>query len=427
MYWLIENQSQLEELYNSDLEDAFIEIIPFSNEIHPVENQVCAIYIRPLNSTKGYIASISHSETLSLDIREVKRVISKFKRIYVRDKKEFLHYFILKTLLDTTLQQPPYIQDYTQTHSWFYHKYKNKTDVNRIVPIVKHYEYCEKTFNDLKNRIDEPVNDFYNNKASVVFNAIERSGIQVDREKFEPRFHLLDTNTVYSQFNFKTLTTRPSNKFNGVNFAAINKENGDRQCFIPSNDLLFEIDISAYHPTLLAKQIDYEFKEKDIHQAFADMYQVDYKKAKELTFKQMYGGVFKQYEGLEFFRKMKVYTDDLWARFQNEGFVECPISKHIYRNDVLMDMKPQKLLNYILQNLETATNICILWEMFRVLRGKNTKLILYTYDSFTFDVDKSEKDTIKEIIEIFKKYDLGIKMECGKNYGEMSKVECSLV
>ena len=299
--------------------------------------------------------------------------------------------------------------------------------MNRIVPIVKHYEYCEKTFNDLKNRIDEPVNDFYNNKASVVFNAIERSGIQVDREKFEPRFHLLDTNTVYSQFNFKTLTTRPSNKFNGVNFAAINKENGDRQCFIPSNDLLFEIDISAYHPTLLAKQIDYEFKEKDIHQAFADMYQVDYKKAKELTFKQMYGGVFKQYEGLEFFRKMKVYTDDLWARFQNEGFVECPISKHIYRNDVLMDMKPQKLLNYILQNLETATNICILWEMFRVLRGKNTKLILYTYDSFTFDVDKSEKDTIKEIIEIFKKYDLGIKMECGKNYGEMSKVECSLV
>ena len=92
-----------------------------------------------------------------------------------------------------------------------------------------------------------------------------------------------------------------------------------------------------------------------------------------------------------------------------------------------MDMKPQKLLNYILQNLETATNICILWEMFRVLRGKNTKLILYTYDSFTFDVDKSEKDTIKEIIEIFKKYDLGIKMECGKNYGEMNKVECSLV
>jgi hypothetical protein len=416
MYWLIENQNQLEELYSSDLEEAFIEIIPYSNGIHPVENQICAVYIRPLNSTKGYIASISHSETLSLDIREVKRLISKFKRIYVRDKKEFLHYFILQNLYDITLQQPTYIPEYTQTHSWFYNKYKDKKDINRIIPIVKHYEYCEKTFNNLKNRIDEPINEFYNNKATVVFNAIERSGIQVDREKFESRFHLLDSDTVYSQFNFKTLTTRPSNRFKGVNYAAINKTNGDRQCFIPSNDLLFELDISAYHPTLLANLIGYDFCGRDIHQAFAEMYQVDYKKAKELTFKQLYGGVFDQYKDLEFFKKVQVYTDDMWARFQNEGFVECPISKYVYRNDVLEDMKPQKLLNYVLQNLETATNVRILWEIFKVLRGKNTKLILYTYDSFLFDLDNSERELLREVIKIFKKYKLQVKHSYGDTY-----------
>ncbi len=416
MYWLIENQNQLEELYSSDLEEAFIEIIPYSNGIHPVENQICAVYIRPLNSTKGYIASISHSETLSLDIREVKRLIRKFKRIYVRDKKEFLHYFILQNLYDITLQQPTYIPEYTQTHSWFYNKYKDKKDINRIIPIVKHYEYCEKTFNNLKNRIDEPINEFYNNQATVVFNAIERSGIQVDREKFESRFHLLDSDTVYSQFNFKTLTTRPSNRFKGVNYAAINKTNGDRQCFIPSNDLLFELDISAYHPTLLANLIGYDFCGRDIHQAFAEMYQVDYKKAKELTFKQLYGGVFDQYKDLEFFKKVQVYTDDLWARFRNEGFVECPVSKHIYKNDVLEDMKPQKLLNYVLQNLETATNVRILWEIFKVLRGKNTKLILYTYDSFLFDLDNSERELLKEVIKIFKKYKLQVKHSYGDTY-----------
>lgn len=416
MYWLVENQNQLEELYSSDLEEAFIEIIPYSNGIHPVENQICAVYIRPLNSTKGYIASISHSETLSLDIREVKRLISKFKRIYVRDKKEFLHYFILQNLYDITLQQPTYIPEYTQTHSWFYNKYKDKKDINRIIPIVKHYEYCEKTFNNLKNRIDEPINEFYNNKATVVFNAIERSGIQVDREKFESRFHLLDSDTVYSQFNFKTLTTRPSNRFKGVNYAAINKTNGDRQCFIPSNDLLFELDISAYHPTLLANLIGYDFCGRDIHQAFAEMYQVDYKKAKELTFKQLYGGVFDQYKDLEFFKKVQVYTDDMWARFRNEGFVECPVSKHIYKNDVLEDMKPQKLLNYVLQNLETATNVRILWEIFKVLRGKNTKLILYTYDSFLFDLDNSERELLREVIKIFKKYKLQVKHSYGDTY-----------
>ena len=416
MYWLIENQNQLDELYNSGFEKAFVEIIPYSNKIHPVENGVCAVYIRPLNSTKGYIASIDHSETLSLDIDEVKRVIDKFKYVYVRDKKEFLHYFILKGLFDITLNSPPYIQEYTQTHSWFYQKYPNKKDINRIIPIVKHYEYCEKTFEDLKNRINEPINDFYNNKATVVFNAIERSGLRVNREEFESRFHLLDSEYVYTQFNFKTLTGRPANKFGGVNYAAINKDNGDRQCFIPRNDILFELDISAYHPTLLANLVGYDFGDKDIHSAFAEMYGVDYQKAKELTFKQLYGGVFEQYKDLEFFKKVQVYVEELWEEFNNSGQVIVPISRYCFKKDKLENMNPQKLLNYVLQNLETATNVRILWEIFRLLKGKNTKLVLYTYDSFLLDLDKNEKQVIKEILEVFKKHKLQVKYSYGDNY-----------
>ena len=416
MYWLIESQDQLEELYNSGFEEAFVEIIPFSNKVHPVENDVCAVYIRPLNSTKGYIASITHSETLSLSIDEVKRVINKFKCIYVRDKKEFLHYFVLKGLFDITLTQPTYIQEYTQTHSYFYNKYKDKKDINRIIPIVKHYEYCEKMFNDLKPRLDVPINKFYNDRASVVFNAIERSGLRVNTEEFESRFHLLDSEYVFTQFNFKTLTTRPSNRFGGVNYAAINKENGDRKCFIPRNDLLFELDISAYHPTLLANLVDYDFGGGDIHAAFAEMYGVDYQKSKELTFKQLYGGVFEQYKDLEFFKKVQVYTDELWEAFQENGWIECPISGYQFIEDDLDDMKPQKLLNYVLQNLETATNVCILWEIFKLLKGKNTKLVLYTYDSFLLDLDKSEKQVIKEMLEIFKNKKLQVKYSYGDTY-----------
>jgi hypothetical protein len=179
---------------------------------------------------------------------------------------------------------------------------------------------------------------------------------------------------------------------------------------------LFELDISAYHPTLLANLLGYNFGGRDIHQAFAEMYQVDYNKAKELTFKQLYGGVFEQYKELEFFKKVQVYTDDLWAQFQNNGYIECPISKYIYKRDELEDMNPQKLLNYLLQNLETSMNIRILWEIFKLLKGKNTKLILYTYDSFTFDLDKSEKSTIKEIISVFDKYKLQVKYSYGDTY-----------
>ena len=416
MFWLVESKEQLDRFYSSSYKEAFVEIIPYNDKIHPTQNDICAVYIRPLRSTKGFIIPISHSEALPIDLNDVKRVLNQFTTIYVRDKKEFLHYFILKTLYDITLNSPPYIQEYTQTHTFFYSKMEDKKDLNRIIPIVKHYEYCEKTFEDLKPRINEPINDFYNNRATVVFNAIERSGLRINRGEFQSRFHPIDGEYAYTQFNFKTLTGRPSNRFKGVNYAAINKDNGDRKSFIPRNDTLLELDISAYHPTLLSHLLDYEFGSDDIHMAFAKMYGVDYQKAKELTFKQMYGGVFEQYKGLEFFKKMQVYTDEMWARFQNEGSIECPISKHVFRKENLHDMKPQKLLNYVLQNLETATNVRILWEIFKILRGKNTKLVLYTYDSFLFDFDESEGSIIKEILKVFKNNKLQIKYSYGETY-----------
>jgi hypothetical protein len=176
------------------------------------------------------------------------------------------------------------------------------------------------------------------------------------------------------------------------------------------------MDISAYHPTLLANLLDFTFDSDDIHGDFAKMYNVDYAKAKEITFKQIYGGVWKEYQHLPFFQKAIAYTDDLWDTFNYGGYVECPISKHKFVKNEIEEMNPQKLLNYVLQNLETSTNVCILWEIFKILKGKNTKLVLYVYDSFLFDVDKTEKDTLKEILDIFKKYKLQVKFKKGKNY-----------
>ena len=72
------------------------------------------------------------------------------------------------------------------------------------------------------------------------------------------------------------------------------------------------MDISAYHPTLLGLLVGHTFDDSDIHKSFAKMYKVDYHKAKELTFKQLYGGVFDQYKDLEFFKKVQIYVDDLW-------------------------------------------------------------------------------------------------------------------
>jgi hypothetical protein len=206
-------------------------------------------------------------------------------------------------LYDVTPPPHPYIRPTTPTHELFYRNHGSNPDINKIIPVVKHYEICEQIYHDLKSNIDKPLtpyNEFFNNKVSLVFNAIERNGIHIDKTEFEKHFHPIENDFVYTQYNLKTTTTRPSNAFGGINYAALNKENGCRKSFIPRNDKFIELDISAYHPNLAARLIDYSFTTGDIHAHFATLYKVDYAKAKELTFKQLYGGVFESYKDIDF-------------------------------------------------------------------------------------------------------------------------------
>jgi len=420
MFWIVESFDQLKRFYNIGYKEAYIEVIPYSYKTHPTETSVSLVYIRPLDSPKGYMLAIDHSEVMRLNSEYIAELISTYDTLWVWGKKEFLHLYARKNINDLSLSSPNYEMETTRAHKFLQQKYPNKKDINRIIPIVKHYESCEKNYNNLKQYINEPINEFYNDTVPLVFNAIERNGIQVDPQLFEDYFDKPGKNKIYTQYNYRTTTTRPSNRFGGINYAALNKENGCRKAFIPGNDKFVEIDISAYHPTLAASLIDYNFNTEDIHGEFAKMYKVDYKKSKELTFKQLYGGVFKQYKHLEFFQKIEKYVSELWDKFENDGYIECPISNHRFKKDKLENMNPQKLFNYLLQSLETALNVTILWEIIKTLRGKNTKLVHYCYDSFLFDVDNSEEKVLNEIKLIFKKNKLNIKEVSGLNYGEMN-------
>ena len=412
MYWLIEDQKKIDILCQIRYEVAYVEVIPTSHNLHPVENEICALYIRPRDDSKGYIIPINHSETINLEIEDCLKVLNSIKYIYVRDRKEFLHYFCIKHCAQYSPSPHTYIPQPTQAHTHIYNKYPNLQDLNTIVPIVKHYEVCEQNFANFEPKI---LNPFYN-KAAIVFNQLERAGIKVDQTLFEQYFDKEVDEFIYTQYNLNTLTTRPSNTFGGINFSTLNKDNGERECFIPRNNFFIEMDISAYHPTLLASVCDYDFGDMDVHSSFAEMYGVDYAKAKEITFKQLYGGIWKEYKDLEFFQKVQAYVDDLWDTFNYGGYIKCPISNHRFLKSELEDMNPQKLLNYVLQNLETANNVLILWDIFKLLRGKNTKLVLYVYDSFLFDWDENEKGLMLQIIGIFNKYKLQTKTKKGTNY-----------
>ena len=418
MYWLIEDLEQLKVFYNSSFKEAFVEVIPFNNFEHPTQNNVSAVYVRPIEASKGFMLCSNHSETLGIELRHIEEVLKKFNKLYCRDKKELLHYFPLKSLWDISLPPNTYIRPTTQTHEIFYNKHKDNREINIIIPIVKHYEICERTYSDLQVNIGKNTNydTFFNSKTSLVFNAIERNGIRVHKPTFEKYFHPIDGEFVYSQYNLKTLTTRPSNRFNGVNYAALNKENGSRKSFIPQNEKFIEIDITAYHPTISSHLVDFEFPDSDIHSSFATMYGVDRDKAKELTFKQLYGGVFKEYRELPFFKRIQSYINNTWQTFQKEGEIETEISGYKYYRDSLENMNPQKLFNYILQNYETSQNILILWDILSILRGKKSKLVLYTYDSFLIDLSDSEKDLVKDVQKIFENYKLNTKIKYGSSY-----------
>ncbi len=424
MYWLIENDEQLGFLTNSSYKKAFIEVIPNNYTIHPANNGISLVYIRPIESDKGYIIGVDHSETLSVTKSILNDWLKTLEVLYCRDKKETLHYLPLKALYDIGTTSNTYIQTKTNAHEFYYGKYKDEKDINKIIPVVKHYEYCQDIFYELKDNINKPKTDydkFFNNRVSLVFNAIERCGLHIHVPRFEQYFHPVNDGwhqfpRVYTQYNLKTTTTRPSNKFNGVNYAALNKENGCRKSFLPTNDKFIEIDISAYHPSLSCRLVDYNFPTVDIHKHLQSLYGVDYAKSKELTFKQLYGGVFKQYEHLEFFSKISIYVKELWEEFESNGEITCPISKFVYKKDKLENMNPQKLFNYLLQNLETSMNVCILWDIIQVLRGKKTKLVLYTYDSFLLDWDEEETNELEDIKNIFKKYKFNIKVKQGYDY-----------
>ena len=423
MFWLIETKEQLREFVNEDFKEVFVEVIPYHNHIHPALNDVCLVYIRPTYDTKGYMLCIDHSETMSIGKTYIEKILQHTDTVYVRDKKSFLYYFQLNKVVDisslknadTTLEP---------VFDIFYRLHTNKQDINKIIPVSKHYEVCENIYNKLQQVILEPKPDYvkFYNKGALAFFGIEKNGIKINKDKFykyyEPNneSYSIYNDRIFTQYNLNTTTRRPSNAFNSINFAALKKDNHSRSSFIPSNNEFIEIDISAYHPTLAGQLVGYKFSNPDIHSEFAALYNVDYKTAKELTFKQFNGGVFKEYQHLEFFQKVVEYTTNNWKLFQEQGYLDAPISGYRFESDKLENMNPQKLFNYVLQNLETSTNIQILLKIHKILAGKNTKIILYTYDSFLLDWDEDEEQELEQIKDIFTEFKLAIKINRGRNY-----------
>ena len=100
MFWIVENLTQLKSFCKSSYKEAYIEVIPYSYSTHPAETQVSLVYIRPLLATKGYMITINHSEAMRLNSEYIAELIGTYDKLYVWGKKEFLHFYAHKNLID---------------------------------------------------------------------------------------------------------------------------------------------------------------------------------------------------------------------------------------------------------------------------------------------------------------------------------------
>jgi hypothetical protein len=104
----------------------------------------------------------------------------------------------------------------------------------------------------------------------------------------------------------------------------------------------------------------------------------------------------------------------LWEDFNKKGYIKEDVGKHIFYKENMENMNPYKLLNYLLQAKETAININIIWDILKLIKKYKTKLVLYVYDSFVFDIPDNEDLLIEEIFSIFTRYNLNIKHKIGE-------------
>ena len=418
---IVENKSQLQDFLKSyKTEDSILIPIPCDDNKHSVNTKLSLLYVHLL-SGKEFILPFNHSETLNIEFPNLDSDTKK----YTYDIKKLNHYVRLNNVIDVNLMYymntgHPLDLEQTDTnaHNFLNIRYYKKENINTIIPVLKHLEKCRKISELLKDIIakyNQTVNMSYNDEVLDNLTYIESNGLQTT------------TGLVYSEYNIYTSTGRPSNRFGGTNFAALNKKDGSRKPYVSrfKNGVLVEMDFDAYHLRLIADNIGYEFPKGSVHEHMSKLYNVDYEEAKRLSFQYLYGHIPQEVIQMNpYFTKVYDYIRDLWKEYNSKEFVVSDIyNRQIYKKN-LDDMNANKLFNYTIQLMETENNMKVLSKLIPKIKDYKSKLILYSYDSFLLDFNMEDGleylKKVKKILEQDDKYP--VKVSWGLNYHEMKDI-----
>ena len=312
------------------------------------------------------------------------------------------YYFFEKNqTIPDEVQNQPFISHYTRMGI--------RENLGKIAPLMKWGEYLKSFVDNISTTIPPPdlsPKSWIDNTMIPLLSQIERYGVRVDGKKFIDRYPQatkhLNNNIVYTEYNPYTVTSRPSNRFGGINFSALNKKDGTREVFIPKDGHIFlQMDYDAYHPRIIGKLIDYTLPDTSVHQWLADQYGVDYGESKGITFQLLYGGIPEEFDSIPYYKKVREYIDEMWGNASKKGYVST-YNRNIPLSSI-EGLNPQKVFNYLLQATETELNMDTMKKVLEFIEQTDIELSLYTYDSFLFsfplDTPKEQALKLKEIVE----------------------------
>jgi hypothetical protein len=407
---------------NISMDKVYVHPIWESISVHPHNDGLSLLYIYDIEGDREVLINLNNidNHTTTLD-----KFTFKFNESYVYDNKSLLNILQLDNSVDAGLIK--YLQSNSQlkstptpTHTFYERRFSSFKGVNNLIPISKHIE----TIRDIRNEFlsyydlgwDSDCVKKFENFYIKSLHLVEQSGIKT-------------TNGMeWTQYHPFTTTSRPSNNFGGVNYAALNKDDGSRDRFISrfEGGKLIQFDYDAYHPRIIGKMVD-EPIPMDVsgHQTLADMYGVPYNDSKAITFRQLYGGVQEEYLHIPLFSKVSHKIDKMWMEFNRRGYVETPLGRKLSKSN-LRDMNANKLFNYMLQATETELNMKILSKVMEYLKEKQSKMVLYTYDSYLLDVHPSENELLKNLKILIEGNGFPTKIEIGDRYSEMKSIDLEI-
>ena len=393
--------------------------VPLTYSLHPKDTSICVIYVRDLQENNSYLISIDHPDACHCEVP------TKIFRAYVPSIKdavhlginsdnlidlELLHYY--NTGKRLSLEKTP-AQNFIERKFWKYN------ENNKLVPLLKLLEYCKnnrKTYIETIGKLGSLSTEFieFNRDITSTYSYLETNGLYTTDD------------IEYTHYNLFTSTGRPSNTHNGINYAALNKEDGSRDRFVSrfENGMMVEFDFDAYHLRLISNLIGYDLPNGSVHEYLGKYYfgkdnltEEEYQEAKRINFKILYGGIPKEFKNIEFFRLIGEFIGKLWHEWKSKSYVTTYLYKRRMTKERLGEMNPQKLFNYYIQAYETEHNIRVIKRFKEVLDDKQTKVVLCTYDSFLFDFNIS--DGLETLQKIKSAMDIPSKVSIGANYGTM--------